>query len=175
MANVTFRCPHCEATVRLAASQGNRSGDTVGLPASDSKSSDSASSMTRSLECTACGHRLNHQLPDNGEIKQCVVCSSDELFVRKDFPQRLGLLIVVLGFAGSSVTYFFHHLYWTYAILFATALVDVVLYVWMGNVLECYRCHAQFRDMPGLEDRDPFNLEVQERYRQQAARLKQHT
>ena len=59
-------------------------------------------------------------------------------------------------------------------ILFATALIDVVLYVVMGNVLECYRCHAQYRGLPSLEGHEGFNLEVHERYRQQAARLRQH-
>mgnify|MGYP000497104993 CR=1 FL=1 len=30
------------------------------------------------------------------------------------------------------------------------ALQDLLLYVLMGNVLECYRCHAQYRGLPSL-------------------------
>jgi len=91
--------------------------------------------------------------------------------VRKDFPQRLGVGIVVLGFAASCVTWYYHHILLTFGILFATALVDLLLYVLMGNVLECYRCHAQYRGVEGLEDHPPFSLEVHEKHRQQAARL----
>jgi hypothetical protein len=62
---------------------------------------------------------------------------------------------------------------WTYGVLFATALIDVVLYLTVGNVLQCYRCHAQYRGLPGLEHHQPFNLETHEKHRQQRIRLQQ--
>ena len=33
------------------------------------------------------------------ELQRCLICGSSDLFVRKDFPHRLGLVIVVCGFA----------------------------------------------------------------------------
>jgi hypothetical protein len=62
---------------------------------------------------------------------------------------------------------------WTYGVLFATALIDVVLYFTVGNLLQCYRCQAHYRGIPGLEDREPFNLETHEKHRQQKIRLEQ--
>jgi hypothetical protein len=62
----------------------------------------------------------------------------------------------------------------TFAILFATALVDLVLYIVVGDALLCYRCGAQYRNVEQMEEHSGFNLETHERYRQQAARLKQH-
>jgi hypothetical protein len=38
-------------------------------------------------------------------------------------------------------------------------------------VLNCYRCQAQYRDVPGLENHGGFDLETHERHRQQVARL----
>jgi hypothetical protein len=47
-----------------------------------------------------------------------------------------------------------------------------VLYLTVGNVLHCYRCQAQYRGVPGLENHQPFNLETHEKHRQQEIRLK---
>jgi len=108
-----------------------------------------------------------------GYLQKCLLCPSTELFIRKDFPQRLGVTIVVIGFAVSSYFWAKHNVIATFAVLLLTALIDVVLYLTMGNVLECYRCHAQYRGLPGFDDYEQFNLESYEKYRQQALRLKE--
>jgi hypothetical protein len=95
------------------------------------------------------------------------------LYVRKDFSQTVGVTIVVIGFVASSVAWYFRQPLLTYGILFATALIDVVLYVTVGNLLQCYRCHAQYRGVEGLDQHESFNLETHEKYRQQAIRLAQ--
>ena len=149
--NVTFCCPGCHATDRLEFT-----------------------SQTASLACPQCGRQWN--VPSGavgeGEVHRCLVCPSQELFVRKDFPQRLGVAIVLAGFAASCVAWANYQLYLTFGILFATALVDVVLYVVMGENLTCYRCEAQYRGLSGLEKHGAFELATHERYRQQAARLR---
>jgi hypothetical protein len=104
-------------------------------------------------------------------VRRCVVCPSTDLFVRKDFPQRLGVLTVGLGILGSSIAWYYSKIYITYAILFATAALDLVLYWVVPNALMCYRCGAHYREVPGLDEFEPFNLETHERYRQQAIRL----
>jgi hypothetical protein len=131
------------------------------------------------LACPHCQATLCEACPDwsvapeeGTEREQvCLMCPSRELFVRKDFPQRLGVAIVVLGFAASSVAWFQHRVLLAYGVLFATALVDVLLYLVMGNVLECYRCHAQYRGVALQADQRPFDLSIHEKYRQQAGRL----
>jgi hypothetical protein len=127
------------------------------------------------LACAECAARLpiSAAAIEQDAVHRCLACGGNELFVRKDFSQRLGVTIVVLGLAASCIPWYFHYWYATYAILFGTALFDVVLYFVMGNVLECYRCHAQYRGVAGLEEHGAFKLEVYERYRQQAARLEQ--
>jgi hypothetical protein len=102
-----------------------------------------------------------------------MVCPSTELFVRKDFPQRLGVAIVVVGLAASCVTWAWQMLVPTFAILFGTALIDVVLYIVMPECLTCYRCAARYRGAAGPHG--SFDLETHERHRQQRIRLAEVT
>ncbi|HVX11868.1 MAG TPA: hypothetical protein VHC22_11855 [Pirellulales bacterium] len=108
---------------------------------------------------------------DQGRLTRCLVCPSTDLFVRKNFPQRLGLAIVTLGFALSCVTWFFYWTTLTFAVLCATALADFVLYLVVGDALVCYRCGAMYRRLSSPSPHGAFDLETHERYRQQAARL----
>jgi len=150
--NVTFRCPHCDQTGRIDFG-----------PHADQ------------LTCPAC--HVAWPVPDgaasDGKLWHCLVCPSTELFVRKDFSQPLGVAIVVVGMIISSVFWAYRMAIWTYAVLFATALIDIVLYLTVGNVLQCYRCQAQYRDVPGLENHGGFDLETHEKHRQQRIRLAQ--
>jgi hypothetical protein len=151
--NVTFLCPHCQQTSRS-----------------------SLSPDASEFGCAHCGEQVF--VPpgaiDVSGLHRCLVCPSKDLFVRKDFPQRLGVGIVTLGLAASCVAWGYHELILTFAILFLTALVDVVLYLVVPNALMCYRCGAQYRGAVGLETHSSFNLETHERHRQQKARLAEH-
>jgi len=150
--NVAFACPRCAQSVRVEVPEG-----------------------AASIACTACGGELI--LPPraygNGEVTQCLVCPSTELFVRKDFPQRVGVAIVVTGFVLSCITWYFYLTYWTFGVLFATAAIDIVLFFLVPNCLNCYRCDAQYRGLKGLEKHSGFDLETHERYRQQTIRLRE--
>ncbi len=108
-------------------------------------------------------------------MSRCLVCPSTDLFVRKDFPQRLGVGIVIVGIVGSSIAWGYTYTIATFAILFATALIDVVLYLVVPDALMCYRCGAMYRGVDGMEGHGAFNLETHERYRQQAARMAQRS
>ncbi len=151
MATLSCRCPYCEQTFRTPLDAGDP------------------------VTCPGCRQQLVAQVadPQQHPLTRCLICPSKELFVRKDFPQHLGVAIVVSGFAMSIVTWYYHQILATFAILFATALVDVVLYLVMGDVLECYGCHAQYRGLPQTDAHGGFDLETHERHRQQQARLKQ--
>lgn len=126
------------------------------------------------VTCGQCGQELLLAGLDatDGKLTRCLACPSTDLFLRKDFSQRLGVTIVVIGFAASCVAWYFHKVLLTYGILFATAGVDLLLYLIMGDLVECYRCHSQYRDVPKIEELAGFNLETHEKYRQQAARMK---
>lgn len=125
------------------------------------------------LDCRQCSQKVavpSEAIAD-GRLQQCLVCPSTDLFVRKDFPQRLGVLLVAIGVVGSSIAWYYGQIYWTFGILFATALVDVLLYMLVGDALMCYRCGALYRDVDDMHAHGTFDLETHERYRQMAARM----
>ena len=130
---------------------------------------------TDPLSCPHCKSRL--AVPEGawheGQLTRCLVCPSTDLFVRKDFPQGLGVAIVVLGFAVSCVTWYLYLVTATFAVLFATALADLALYWIVGDSLVCYRCGARYRDVDDIDQHAHFDLETHERHRQHAARLAQ--
>ena len=62
----------------------------------------------------------------------------------------------------------------TFAVLFVSAAVDFVLFFTVKNLLQCYRCHCEYRGVAGIDQFAPFSLETHEKYRQQAARMAEH-
>lgn len=159
---ITFACPSCDATVTQSDVE-----------------------AARALACSRCGAvvpvpegAIGWSGPSGGAadpgtglpvLRRCLVCPSTELFVRKDFPQRLGVGIVVAGLLASCITWAWQLLVPTFAILFGTALVDVLLYFLMPECLTCYRCAARYRGAAGPHG--GFDLETHERHRQQRIRL----
>jgi DNA-directed RNA polymerase subunit RPC12/RpoP len=152
---ITYACPACEATTQA---------DGVEEQAV--------------LECRQCGGRI--AVPagavardgDRPRPTRCLVCPSTELFIRKDFPQLLGVAIVTVGLGASCVAWAYRELTLTFAILFGSALLDVVLYFLMPDCLSCYRCGARYRG-PGLAEAFAgFDLETHEKHRQLAARMR---
>ena len=83
--NVTFSCPGCQQAARAGRCAGRCDPGVSGLPAVRSRS--------RPTRSTA------------SSLRRCLVCPSTDLFVRKDFPQRLGVAIVVVGIVGSSIAW----------------------------------------------------------------------
>jgi hypothetical protein len=151
--NVTFRCVHCEQTAQAAIAPGQER-----------------------FSCPRCGvdFMVHDGAVQGGRLRRCLVCPSTDLYARKDFPQRLGVIIVTVGFVASCVTWAYERPIATFAILFATALVDVVLYLFMPNAVMCYRCGAQYRGLEDADDYQGFHLETHERHRQQNLRLAEH-
>ena len=152
--NVTFLCPGCERAGRVELRD-----------------------EAESLVCPACGVSLHipEDALDDGQLTRCLVCPSSELFVRKDFPQRLGVAIVVVGFAASCVTWYFHLVLATFGVLFFTATIDLVLFFLMGESLTCYACGAEYRGMAAPPTHGAFDLATHEKHRQRNARLADKT
>ena len=99
-------------------------------------------------------------------LTACRACGCRDLFVRKDFPQKLGLAVVVaaggafLVLAARGTTFYIG--VW---VLVAAALLDGVLYLFVPRLTVCYRCRAEFRDVPTNPGHGPFELAVAEKYR----------
>ena len=103
-------------------------------------------------------------------VKTCVSCGHDAFYVQKDFNRTLGLGIVALGVAAS--LYFFSRgepLY-SMAALAATALIDSLVYLLVGDVTVCYSCHALYRGFTRNPDHQGFDLKKLEKYGGRAPR-----
>lgn len=147
---VLFHCPLCEQVRRSSVSP-------------------DASALT----CDGCHWSRPFQANDLGQTgpRKCLVCGCDDLWRQKDFPQRLGVAMVALGAVLSTIAFALYMPLTALGVLLAFALVDLLLFTFMKDVLVCYRCHARYRDAALEDDHPRFNLETAERYRQEAARL----
>ena len=89
------------------------------------------------------------------------------MFVRKDFPQKLGLLLVVLA-AGTFLVLAASrtHFYLGVMVLLIATVIDALLYLVVGKLTVCYRCRAEFRDRPINPEHQGFELAIGEKYRQ---------
>lgn len=119
------------------------------------------------LEC-ACGWR-HATTPDDwsGEAPaRCLVCSNQDLWRQKDFPQRLGLIAIAVQIVVSTFFWYQHRPLLTYLTLMLFAVADMVLFAVMPDVLVCYRCQARHR-APGDTSHGTFDHETAERYRQE--------
>ena len=148
--NVTFCCPRCDQSARLSVEAG-----------------------AAEIECPHCGQAI--RIPpgafDGETLTRCLVCPSTDLFVRKDFPQRLGVGLVALGIVGSSIAW---------GLQFAA--VDLWNPVRHGagrrrfvsdraRGLDVLSLPGPVSMVPGQERHGAFNLETHERHRQQVARM----
>lgn len=147
---VAFHCPHCRQAARSDV-------------AADGQ-----------LQCPHC-HWLPAVAGDpivDGRPQRCLLCGCDDLWRQKDFPQGLGLFLVALGAALSTVAWANYMPRTALGVLLAFALADLLVYALLKDVLVCYRCKARHRNTALEADHPRFNLETAERYRQEAARLK---
>ena len=98
-----------------------------------------------------------------------------DLYIQKDFPQGLGLFIVGLGFAISTVFWYYEMPISAYLVLVVSMLLDLVMYHVVGDVTICYRCLCQLRGAGTNPDGRyrPFDLATGERYRQERIRAEQ--
>jgi hypothetical protein len=150
--HVTFQCPECQ--------QLRRAGVAAGVTA---------------VTCDGChwSRPKREDDPDDAAPQRCLVCGCDDLWRQKDFPQRLGLAMVALGAILSTIAWAYHLPATALGVLLAFALVDLLLFTFMKDVLVCYRCHARYRNVNFRHDHLRFNLETAERYRQETARLEE--
>ncbi|HEY7329328.1 MAG TPA: hypothetical protein VH592_16930 [Gemmataceae bacterium] len=123
-------------------------------------------------QCPECDHLL-HLSNVDVSLPCCAVCGSTELYKKKDFPHSLGMGILVLACLASTVTYWFYDMWLTWAILIGSAAFDGLLYLWVKDVIVCYRCHAHFRGVAANAEHKPFELTIHERFRQERLRREQ--
>jgi len=99
-------------------------------------------------------------------LSVCPRCGCREMFIRKDFPQKLGITIVILAavaflmLASSRQRFYLGAL-----VLLAAAAVDAVLYAIVPKITVCYRCRAEFRNAPLNPEHGGYELAIGEKYK----------
>ncbi len=111
--------------------------------------------------CAGCGQStelpVSASLRDEGIVDRCPACDGQQLYVQRDFNQRVGLVIVVIGAALAPFTPY-------YSSLFVAALVDAGLYAVLPEITICYRCLAHFRGFRRNPRHEAFDLHIAEQY-----------
>lgn len=148
--NIRFACPVCEYPGRIDGPERSQ------------------------WQCPHCDHLLHLPAVD-AALPCCPICGNHELYKKKDFPHGLGMGLLVLACLAATVTYWFYDLWMTWAILIGSAAFDCLLYLWVKDVIVCYRCQAHFRGVAANADHQPFELTTHERYRQERLRRAQLT
>ena len=123
----------------------------------------------RDWQCAACDHRISLAAVDPA-LPRCLICDNGELYKKKDFPHWLGMSILVWACIFSVFTYWLYEPVWTWIILIGSAAFDGLLYLWVGDVLVCYRCNAHYRGFEAATGHQPFEITIGERYRQERLR-----
>ena len=131
---IAFACSACKAEVEAAP----------GAPAT----------------CAACGSVTTLAVPDGlrggAPVEACPACGGRQLYVQRDFNQKAGLAVVIVGAALAPFTH--------YLSLVAAALVDAALYAMLPEITVCYRCHAHFRGFARNPAHEAFDLHLAEQY-----------
>lgn len=147
------RCPTCRGIFRIPASKPGEA----------------------TADCPRCGWRatvkIDEAFAQRGEVRRCAACDGIEFFVRKDFPQKLGLMMVILFGTVASIFYYIENIPATFGTLAALVVVDAAIYFFVGRVTVCYRCRAEYRGVVYNPDHQGFDLATSEKYDPAAAQL----
>jgi hypothetical protein len=127
---------------------------------------DHAEGESGSFACAKCGkpYEAHVSAPPATGVERCGFCGNRAFFLQKDFDQRLGCLFLALSlglalFVGWRVGWI-----WFTPVLLATVLVDWIVAARIRPVTICYRCDAEYRDVPPNPRHRGYDPHVAERY-----------
>jgi DNA-directed RNA polymerase subunit RPC12/RpoP len=111
--------------------------------------------------CGGCGAEtrltLSASIRERRIVDECPACQGRQLYVQRDFNQRAGLAVVVVGAVLAPFTPY-------YSSLVVAALIDAGLYLVLPEIAICYRCKAHFRGFQRNPEHQPFDLHTEEQY-----------
>jgi len=119
------------------------------------------------IECPRCRRThpmiVTKAMREQKIVDRCAVCGAMEMYTRKDFPQRLGLLIVVV-FGFLAIYYFSISVVKAWLVMATAMLIDLVIYYLVGKVTTCYACRAEYRKCRLNPAHEEFDLAASEKY-----------
>jgi hypothetical protein len=99
---------------------------------------------------------LSPSIREQHVVDRCPACDGLQLYVQRDFNQKAGLGVVIVGAILAPFTY--------YLSLVAAAIIDTGLYAMLREITICYRCEAHFRGFTRNPAHEPFDLHIAEQY-----------
>lgn len=111
--------------------------------------------------CPACDAEtqldVSDAFRDGRVVERCPACRGVQLYVQRDFNQKVGIAVVAVGAILAPFTPF-------YASLVVALLVDAGLYALLPEIAICYRCQAHFRGFARNPSHQVFDLHIAEQY-----------
>lgn len=107
---------------------------------------------------------IDHALWVEKAAIRCACCPGREFFIRKDFPQKTGLALVIVFGIVASIFFYYRNIVAAYTTLAALVLIDAALFVFVGRVTVCYRCRAEYRGLHYNPRHAAFDLAASEKY-----------
>jgi DNA-directed RNA polymerase subunit RPC12/RpoP len=117
--------------------------------------------------CAKCGRAFAAQFPDKAEpmpVERCAFCGNRSFFLQKDFDQRLGCLFLAVSLGLALLIGWRWGWIWFTPALLATVVVDWIVAARVRPVTICYRCDAEYRDVPLHPRHRGYAPHVAERY-----------
>jgi hypothetical protein len=131
------------------------------------QASDHGEGESGDFRCEKCGEPYAAHLPGiapAGPIERCAFCGNRAFFLQKDFDQRLGCLFIGLSLLLALLVGWKVGWIWFTPVLLASVVVDWIVARRIRTVTICYRCDAEYRDLPLNARHRGYDPHVAERY-----------
>lgn len=117
--------------------------------------------------CAKCGRAYTARfegVQDAEGVAQCAFCGGHAFFLQKDFDQRLGCLVMAVSLSIALFVGWRFGWIWFTPVLLASVVVDWIVAARIQPVTICYRCDAEYRDVPVHPRHKGYDPHVAERY-----------
>jgi hypothetical protein len=117
-------------------------------------------------KCARCAEPWTYRAPENSAapVERCGFCGNRAFFVQRDFDQRIGCVIMALSIGVALGVGAKFGWIWFTPVLLATVLIDWALALVIKPVTICYRCDAEYREVPLNPRHRPYDPHIGERY-----------
>ncbi|MEO8430575.1 MAG: hypothetical protein ABI592_03620 [Acidobacteriota bacterium] len=96
-------------------------------------------------------------------VERCAFCGKRAFFLQKDFDQRLGCLFLAVSLGLALFVGWKYGWIWFTPALLASVVVDWIVAARIRPVTICYRCDAEYRDVPPNPRHRGYDPHVAER------------
>ena len=131
---------------------------------------DHAASDTGPFTCAKCGRAYEAAFEKGVSpegVEACAFCGGHAFFLQKDFDQRLGCLIMAASLGVALLAGWKFGWIWFTPVLLVSVVVDWIVAARIRPVTICYRCDAEYRDVPVNPRHKGYDPHVAERYAKQ--------